>query len=42
MTYELACELSDKVTAFGSVAGNFMLNSDRIQSRKFNHSFSWY
>ena len=29
MTYELACELSDKVTAFGSVAGNFMLNSDQ-------------
>tara|TARA_Y100000814_G_scaffold287930_1_gene258711 strand:+ start:87 stop:1088 length:1002 start_codon:yes stop_codon:yes gene_type:complete len=29
MTYELACELSDKITAFGSVAGNFMLNSDQ-------------
>ena len=29
MAYELACELSDKVTAFGSVAGNFMLNSDQ-------------
>ena len=26
MTYELACELSDKITAFGSVTGNFMLN----------------
>lgn len=29
MTYELACELSDKITAFGSVAGNFMLNPDQ-------------
>ena len=29
MAYELACELSDKVTAFGSVTGNFMLNSDQ-------------
>ena len=29
MAYELACELSDKITAFGSVAGNFMLNSDQ-------------
>ena len=29
MAYELACELSNKITAFGSVAGNFMLNSDQ-------------
>ena len=29
MTYELACELSDRITAFGSVAGNFMLNFDQ-------------
>ena len=29
MAYELACELSDKITAFGSVSGNFMLNSDQ-------------
>ena len=29
MAYELACELSGKVTAFGSVAGNFMLNSNQ-------------
>ena len=29
MAYELACELSDKITAFGSVTGNFMLNSDQ-------------
>ena len=29
MAYELACELSDKVVAFGSVAGNFMLNSNQ-------------
>ena len=29
MSYELACELSDKITAFGSVSGNFMLNSDQ-------------
>jgi len=29
MTYELACELSDKIAAFGSVSGNFMLNSNQ-------------
>ena len=29
MAYELACELSNEITAFGSVAGNFMLNSDQ-------------
>ncbi|MBI45029.1 MAG: hypothetical protein CMG66_02545 [Candidatus Marinimicrobia bacterium] len=29
MAYELACELSDRITAFGSVAGNFMLNSNQ-------------
>ena len=29
MAYELACELSDKIAAFGSVTGNFMLNSDQ-------------
>ena len=29
MTYELACELSDKIAAFGSVTGNFMLNEDQ-------------
>ena len=29
MTYELACELSDKIAAFGSVTGNFMLNSNQ-------------
>ncbi|MBE77385.1 MAG: hypothetical protein CMG41_06585 [Candidatus Marinimicrobia bacterium] len=29
MTYELACELSDRITAFGAVAGNFMLNADQ-------------
>ena len=27
MSYRLACDLSDKITAFGSVTGNFMLNS---------------
>lgn len=27
MSYELACELSDKIAAFGSVTGNFMLNT---------------
>ena len=26
MAYELACELSDRIVAFGSVAGNFMMN----------------
>ncbi len=29
MAYELACELEDKITAFGSVTGNFMLNTDQ-------------
>ena len=29
MAYELACELSDKITAFGSVTGNFMLNANQ-------------
>jgi polyhydroxybutyrate depolymerase len=29
MAYELACELPDKITAFGSVTGNFMLNSNQ-------------
>ena len=29
MAYELACELQNKITAFGSVTGNFMLNSDQ-------------
>lgn len=28
MSYRLACDLSDKITAFGSVTGNFMLNND--------------
>ena len=27
MAYELACELSDRIVAFGSVAGNFMMNA---------------
>lgn len=27
MTYRLACDLSDKIAAFGSVTGNFMLTS---------------
>ena len=36
MAYELSCELSDKIVAFGSVAGNFLLNEDQIcdQTRK--------
>ena len=29
MAYELACELPHKITAFGSVTGNFMLNSNQ-------------
>ncbi|MBC8322327.1 MAG: T9SS type A sorting domain-containing protein [Candidatus Marinimicrobia bacterium] len=29
MAYELACELSDKIAAFGSVTGNFMLNANQ-------------
>ena len=29
MAYELACELSDRIVAFGSVAGNFMMNADQ-------------
>jgi len=27
MSYRLACDLSDKITAFGSVTGNFMINA---------------
>ena len=27
MAYELACELSERIVAFGSVAGNFMMNA---------------
>lgn len=36
MAYELACNLSHKITAFGSVCGNFMLNEDQAcdQNRK--------
>lgn len=30
MTYELACHLAHKITAFGSIGGNFMLNADQI------------
>ena len=29
MSYELICSLSDKITAFGSVTGNFMLNDNQ-------------
>jgi len=29
MAYELACELQNKIAAFGSVTGNFMLNSNQ-------------
>ena len=29
MAYELACELSHKIAAFGSVTGNFMLNDNQ-------------
>ncbi|MBH49522.1 MAG: hypothetical protein CMG69_02065 [Candidatus Marinimicrobia bacterium] len=29
MAYELACDLPEKITAFGSVTGNFMLNSNQ-------------
>ncbi|MFL2997230.1 MAG: dockerin type I domain-containing protein [Candidatus Neomarinimicrobiota bacterium] len=29
MAYELGCELSHKIAAFGSVTGNFMLNDDQ-------------
>ncbi len=36
MAYELACELSDKIAAFGSVTGNFLLNTDQtcVDSRE--------
>jgi len=36
MTYELACELEDKIAAFGSVTGNFMLNNSEGQICDFN------
>ena len=29
MAYDLACELSDRIVAFGSVSGNFMLNDNQ-------------
>ena len=35
MAYELACELEDKIAAFGSVTGNFMLNSSEGQLCEF-------
>jgi len=36
MAYELSCELSDKIAAFGSVTGNFLLNEGQVcdHSRK--------
>ena len=30
MSYRLACDLSDKITAFGSVTGNFMINAGSV------------
>ena len=30
MAYELACKLPHRIAAFGSVAGNFMLDSDQV------------
>ena len=30
MSYRLACDLSDKIVAFGSVTGNFMLNPNSV------------
>lgn len=35
MAYELACELEDKIAAFGSVTGNFMLNTSEGQTCDF-------
>ena len=35
MSYELACELEDKIAAFGSVTGNFMLNNSSGQLCEF-------
>ena len=29
MAYDLSCELADRIVAFGSVTGNFMLNSEQ-------------
>ena len=29
MAYDLACELPDRIVAFGSVSGNFMMNSNQ-------------
>lgn len=34
LAYELACELSHKITAFGSIGGNFMLNQDQECSQE--------
>tara|TARA_B100000676_G_scaffold294033_1_gene331542 strand:- start:412 stop:1434 length:1023 start_codon:yes stop_codon:yes gene_type:complete len=35
MSYELACELENKIVAFGSVTGNFMLNESSGQLCEF-------
>ena len=35
MAYELACELENKIAAFGSVTGNFMLNDSQDQICEF-------
>ena len=35
MAYELACELENKIAAFGSVTGNFMLNDSQGQICEF-------
>ena len=35
MSYELACELEDRIAAFGSVTGNFMLNQSSGQLCEF-------
>ena len=35
MSYELACELEDRIAAFGSVTGNFMLNQSSGQICEF-------
>lgn len=34
LTYELACNLSHKITAFGSVGGNFMLNENQTCAQR--------
>ncbi len=40
MSYRLACDLSDKIAAFGSVTGNFMINNSLFDCQNQNRDIS--